>query len=94
MIERDYTFEDGKFYDVIVGRKRKYGEAKQSYTDVEYEFGKENLATFGEAFVRRTEKLLKNTEKYLLRENLQEENKQELQKKRERLRGVLRGEIK
>ncbi|MBE7068365.1 MAG: SAM-dependent methyltransferase [Clostridiales bacterium] len=93
-IERDFTFEDGKFYEVIVGRKRKAGEEKQAYSDAEYEFGKENLSTRGEAFLKRMERLLKNAEAYLLRENLQAESREELQRKKERLQGVLNGEIK
>ncbi len=94
VIERDFTFEDGKFYEVIVGRTRKENEAKQSYTQAEYEFGKENLACPSEAFLKRIKKLIKNTETYLLRENLQAESKRELMQKRERLLGVLNGEIK
>ncbi len=92
-IERDYTFEDGKFYDVIVGSYD--GENKaQAYTDAEFEFGKENLSVRGEAFIKRMKKLLANTEKYLLQPSLQEESKAELLIKKERLQGVLSGEIK
>ena len=91
-IIRDFTFEDGKFYEVIVG-VRATGE-KQEYTDSELEFGKENLRTMPTAFVKRMEKLLKNTEKYLTRENLQESSRAELLTKKQRLQGVLSGEIK
>ena len=94
VIERDFTFEDGKFYEVIVGRTRKGNEDRQSYTQAEYEFGKENLAFPSEAFLKRIKKLIKNTETYLLRGNLQAESKRELMQKRERLLGVLNGEIK
>ena len=92
-IERDFTFEDGKFYYVIVGGTR--GEKPlQAYTDEEYEFGKENLALRGAAFLRRINKLLANTEKYLLQPNLQEESRVALEQRRNRLQGVLNGEIK
>ena len=94
VIERDFTFEDGKFYEVIVGRTRRGNEEKQSYSDAEYEFGKENLQSPSEAFLKRIRKLIKNTETYLLRENLQEESKRALTEKRQRLLGVLNGEIK
>lgn len=94
VIERDFTFEDGKFYEVIVGRARKGNEKKQSYSNAEYEFGKENLASPSQAFLKRLRKLIKNTETYLLRENLQEQSKRELIEKRQRLLGVLNGEIK
>lgn len=92
-IERDFTFLDGKFYEVIVGRKRKAGET-QSYTEAELEFGKENLQTMPEAFVERMKKLIENTNTYLSRSSLQEASRLELTEKRERLKGVLRGEIK
>ncbi len=92
-IERDYTFEDGKFYDVLVGRRAKSGE-KQTYTDAEYEFGKENLSVMGEAFVKRLKKQLSNTERYLLQPSLQAESRLQLDEKKQRLQGVLSGEIK
>ena len=87
-IERDYTFFDKKFYDVIVGRKRKAGET-QTYTPQEYEFGKENLLTMPQAFVERTKKQLKQIAQYLTRENMQEDSKRELQERRVRLQEVL-----
>ena len=93
-IERDFTFEDVKYYDVIVGGKRKEGVEKQAYTDAEYEFGKENLRDMGEAFVERTKRLLKDIDRYLSRENLQEESKADLERRKARLQGVLSGEIK
>ena len=93
-IERDFTFRDGKFYDVIVGGKREDGRAKQQYTDAEYEFGRENLERMPEAFVERMNKLIRNLEKYLKEPNLQEESKTELLERKQRLQGVLNGEIK
>lgn len=93
-IERDFTFEDGKFYDVICGRKREEKEEKQVYTAAEYEFGRDNLFEKNDAFKRRMKKLLADVDKYLLVESLQEENKAELLKRRQRLQGVLSGEIK
>lgn len=92
-IERDYTFEDGKYYDVIVGTRSTLQE-KQAYTDAEYEFGKENILLMGEAFVKRTQKQISNIENYLLQPALQEESKVELEKRKQRLQGVLCGEIK
>ncbi len=92
-IERDYTFEDGKFYDVIVGYYADFAKL-QTYTDAEFEFGKENLSTYGDAFIRRIKKLLSNTENYLLHPSLQEESRVALEEKKERLQGVLSGEIK
>lgn len=93
-LQRDYTFEDGKFYDVLVGGVREDGQAAQCYTDAEYEFGKENLSTMPEAFIKRTKKQISNIGKYLNEPNLQAESKAELIARRERLQGVLNGEIK
>ena len=91
-INRDFTFEDGKFYDLIVGE---FGNGeKQAYTDAEYEFGKENLSAMPQAFKTRTEKQIKNIDKYLLQPSLQEESKAELLQRQARLKGVLSGEIK
>ncbi len=91
-ILRDYTFEDGKFYDIIVGEK--VNKSKQSYTDAEYEFGKENLSAMPLAFKKRTEKQIKNIDEYLLQPALQKESKEALIQRQTRLQGVLRGEIK
>ena len=91
-ILRDFTFEDGKFYDIIVGERG--NSEKQAYTDAEYEFGKENISAMGEAFTKRTEKQIKNIDKYLLQPALQEESKTELLKRQARLKGVLSGAIK
>ena len=93
-IERDFTFEDGKFYDVLVGGRADEGREKQAYTDGEFEFGKENLALMPTAFVKRMKKLLANIEKYLTQPNLQAESREELEKRKGRLQGVLNGEIK
>ena len=91
-IQRDYTFFDGKCYDVIVGVA--HAEQTQSYTDAEYEFGKENLCDMPKAFVDRTQKQLRNLDKYLSHPNLQEESRAELLQRKTRLQGVLNGEIK
>lgn len=93
-IERDFTFEDGKFYDVIVGRRLIDGEERQVYSDAEYEFGRENLALKPTAFLERTKKQIKNAEKYLKEPTLQEKSRAELEERKRRLEGVLSGEIK
>ncbi len=89
-IDRDFTFRDGKFYEVICGGK---GGNAQAYTPAEYEFGKENLRTRPKAFLERVEKLIGNLEKYLKEPTLQEESKKALLEKKEKLQGVLRGEV-
>lgn len=92
-IERDFTFEGGgKYYDVIVGRKRK-DEKKQSYTAMELEFGYDNIRERGEAFLARTARKLKDVQGFLQNENLQEKSREELLSRQERLRKVLNDEV-
>lgn len=88
-ITRDFTFKDGKYYDVICGRRLLDGEEKQQYTEMELEFGKENLETLPPAFVERTKKMLKDIEKYLAIENLQEDSRADLLNRREKLKGAI-----
>lgn len=92
-IEKDYTFlADGKFYDVIVGRKRTV-EEKQSYTEWEIEFGRDNLKKRGEDFLKRISRRLKDTQSFLQRENLQDKSREELLQRKHRLERVLNDEI-
>lgn len=96
-IEKDYTFQDVKFYDVIVGGRREcigQGCDETPYTDAEYEFGRDNLKTYPEAFTARLRKLLSSIDKYLAQPNLQDSSKEELMQRKARLEGVLNGEIK
>lgn len=93
-IERDYTFlADGKFYDVIVGRKREAGEEKQSYNAWEIEFGRDNLIERGEAFLKRIARKKRDIEGFLKREGLQEKSKAELLERKIRFERVLNNEI-
>ncbi|MBR2321110.1 MAG: SAM-dependent methyltransferase [Clostridia bacterium] len=96
-IEKDYTFQDVKFYDVIVGGRREEGEQvfdETPYTDAEYEFGRDNLKTFPDAFTARIRKLLSGIDRYLAQPNLQDASKEDLLNRKARLEGVLSGEIK
>lgn len=86
----DYTFFDGKYYDVIVGIRQ--GKACE-YTPAELEFGRDNIRCRPEAFLRRLQKLLANTDKYLEIPALQDESRKALQEKKQRLQGVLDGVI-
>lgn len=94
VIERDFTFFDGKYYDVIVGRRAAEEESFSPYTDAEYEFGRENLLTMPQAFIARTKKQIGNLTKYLKIENLQEDSRLDLERRKRVLEGVLSGEIK
>jgi tRNA A22 N-methylase len=94
-IDRDYTFADGKYYEVITGGRNDDGVVdNQGYTAAEYEFGRENLLSMPTDFVNRMKKLVANVDKYLQDSGLQTESKAALQAKKEKLEGVLRGEIK
>ena len=96
-IERDFTFQDVKFYDVIVGGKRGHGGQEfneRPYTEAEYEFGRENLREYPTAFTARIRKLLSGIEKYLQQPNLQPSSREDLLKRKARLEGVLNGEVK
>lgn len=96
-IERDFTFQDVKFYDVIVGGRREDGGQvcdESPYTAAEYEFGRENLKEYPKAFTARLEKLLSGIDRYLQQPNLQPSSKDELLYRKQRLEGVLNGEIK
>ena len=66
------------------------GEVKQSYTEMELEFGRENLSELPSAFVERTKKQLKDIEKYLAIDNLQEESRAELCSRREKLKEAIK----
>ena len=103
VLYRDYTFFDGKYYDVICGGNKKCaGQGRdewqiltdEPYSEAAFEFGKENLLTMPTAFCDRLKKLLKDVERYLSRENLQEESRLSLLERKKRLEGVLCGEIK
>ena len=95
-IERDYTFKDVKYYEVLVGGnvEGRGQVCDEPYTDAEYEFGRENLKKMPEAFCERLKKLIANVDKYLAEPSLQESSRMELVEKKARLQGVLNGEIK
>lgn len=91
----DYTFKDGKYYDLLVGTREKPArQVCDEYTEAAFEFGRDNLKNMPAAFVERTKKQIANIEKYLREPALQEDSKTALQLRRQRLQGVLDGEIK
>ena len=103
VIYRDFTFFDGKYYDVICGGACKgagqgFDEWKilneEPYSDAAFEFGKENLQTMPTDFCEKIKKLLRDIDGYLSRDKLQEENRRALLDRKQRLEGVLNGEIK
>ena len=91
-IERDFTFEDGKFYDVIVGGREDKANVSEPYSDMEYEFGRENLKDRPQAFLKRIKKFLKDMDKYLSAPTLQEKSRMEIEARKKKLQEVLNGE--
>ena len=93
-IERDYTFlADGKFYDVIVGRKRAENEPKQEYDGWQTEFGRDNILERGDAFLARVARKKKDIDGFLSREGLQEKSRADLLERKNRLQRILDNEI-
>lgn len=91
-IERDFTFfAEGKFYDVICGRRRFEDEAKQTYTKTELEFGRENVRKRPPDFLRQMQKTASKLETYLLRE-VGERSRESLTARLEKIKGVISGE--
>ncbi len=93
-IERDLTFfADGKFYDVIVGRRLKKEEVPQTYSETELAFGKENVRCRPSDFLKLLDKKIAETEEYLTR-GVSEKSKAELMEKLNKLKGVRKGETR
>ncbi len=61
-LTRDYTFEDGKYYDLITGESGK----ADAYTEREYRYGRDNLRYPNLDFHRKIREELIKTREYLL----------------------------
>lgn len=90
-ILHDYTFYEGKYYDVIVG-ERGNGKTRMQYSEEEYAFGRDNVRTLPEAFVARSKKMLEDIKAYLKNPTLQPSSRLELEERYQKLTGVLQGE--
>lgn len=77
-IVADYTFYDGKFYDLIVGEKT----GEEHYSPWEIAFGRDNLKNPSEAFLKKIRKEEKNLRKRLANPALSQPSREKL---RERL---------
>lgn len=62
-IKRDFIFKDGerKFYNALYA---KYGEPFETYSEIEYEFGRENLVNRRQDFIDYLKQQLQSAEKY------------------------------
>lgn len=93
ILERDFTFVDGrKYYDVLLGRKARDGEV-QTYTEGQLLFGRENLLNRPAEFLSRTERELKNLDKYMVAPRLSEESRLRLLQRKRLLEKVLKDEL-
>ncbi len=73
-IALDYTFEDGKFYDLILGRS---GE-RDEYTEREFRYGRDNLKAPSHAFVGKIREEIAKIENYLNANALSKEEREKL----------------
>ncbi len=64
-ITKDFTFQDGKFYDLIVGSSGGNEHADERYTDFELLFGRDNLLAPTEDFKRKIRRERANLRKRL-----------------------------
>ena len=80
-IQKDYTFKSsGKFYDLIILEK-----GKDSLTDEEIEFGRDNIKTKGQAFKELLAQKISRINSYLECKNLSDEDRQSMVKNKEKL---------
>ncbi len=89
-IERDFTFRDGKFYDVLVGVR---AGGTPPYTQAELAFGRENLRERGEDFLSFLRAEIQKKEALLSRP-LGAGTRERILSEKKYLQGVLSGAIK
>lgn len=83
-IERDFTFEDGKFYDVITGTN----SGGDKYTEAELAFGRENLKKRPSAFLKKVRGEIEKLRLRLSAPDMGEESRRRLQKQLEALEKI------
>lgn len=76
-IVADYTFSDGKWYDLIVG----FASGDSVYTDWEIAFGRDNLKNPTDAFLRKIRKEQRDLRNALASPALSVENRDALRKR-------------
>lgn len=94
-IQRDFTFFDGKYYDVITGcsqSERGLNEKRQQYTPCELQFGRENIRERREDFLGFLQEEI-NKKQNILARPLNDTTRREMQEKLRYLQGVFSGEI-
>ena len=60
-VTHDYTFEDGKYYDLLAGESGK----EDFYTEREFVYGRDNLKNPSRAFLKKLKEDILKTQEYL-----------------------------
>lgn len=90
-ITLDYTFEDGKFYDIIAGTNH----GGDRYTEEEFLYGRDNLKNPSPAFIKKV-RVERDKIRSYLRASLSEEEREKLSKRlkeKERLLDEIDGNL-
>ena len=84
VITRDYTFEDGKFYDLIAGEFPGAADGAPSpaddYTEWEFRYGRDNLRSPSPAFIKWAREERRKLKEHLL-SAMRQESREELRRK-------------
>ena len=88
-ITLDYTFEDGKFYDLIAGEAPSSKSAAADYTDWELRFGRDNLRSPSPAFLKWIRGEREKLRERLLSSAMSHESREELRKRQYELEVIL-----
>ncbi len=88
-ITLDYTFEDGKFYDLIAGEAPSSEGGADGYTEWELRFGRDNLLSPSPAFLRWVKEERRKLGEHLLSPDMGRESREELRRKRYDLEVIL-----
>ena len=83
-ITRDYTIEDGKYYDLLVAER-----GRETLTPLRREFGKTNLEERPAAFLKRAREEREKIRAYLAREGLSAESARALGRRLRALTEIL-----
>ena len=88
-ITLDYTFEDGKFYDLIAGEAPSSERLAADYTDWELRFGRDNLSSPSPAFLKWIRGEREKLRERLLSSAMSHESREELRKRQYELEVIL-----
>lgn len=81
----DYTFEDGKFYDLILGESGK----ADHYSEREFVYGRDNLKNPPPAFLKKIRSEIEKTKRYLSADALSDGEREKLETRRDEQEALL-----